>query len=483
MFTKMFFITAAFLISVLIVSPTYPSVIIDHTCTDISQIPSYWINQAKARFKISYGHSSHGEQIVTGMTLLKDQYGVLYDFSYSGGSGVLSLHDTEPYGDLGAPDRVTWAQETRDLLNTPGNDRNMIMWAWCGQVSTATEADINTYLNLMNQLEIDYPDVTFIYMTGHLDGNGETGNLNIRNNQIRDYCEAHNKVLFDFADIESYDPDGNYFLDRWADDGCNYYGSDGGNWADEWCAANPGECASCECAHSRCLNCQLKGKAFWYMMARLAGWDSDASTSITTTIDFPTSSTTTSIQTTTSPTSTITTTTAAVTTTTSVETDCSIALEPETTSTHSKESLTFTVTEVGNCNEPDYEWSIKSDIDSSIDQSGKYSAGLNPHTFKAAIDLVRVVDHENDSIAAEAEVTVLTCPLSVLYGSDSEEVKLLRYFRDNVLTRTPEGRELIKIYYQWAAFIVMAMEQNEFFKEEVRTTIDEMLPLIQKTLQ
>jgi len=28
-----------------------------------------------------------------------------------------------------------------------------------------------------------------------------------------------------------------------------------------------------ECAHSQALNCVLKGRAFWWMMARLAGWN------------------------------------------------------------------------------------------------------------------------------------------------------------------------------------------------------------------
>jgi hypothetical protein len=273
------FLVLAF--SLVIASATDAYLIIDHTCTDITQVPSEWINQAKANFKISYGHTSHGSQIVTGMTVLQDQYGALYDFNYSGSSDALSLHDYEPSGDLGNPDRTTWAQLTRNLLNTPGNDRNLIMWSWCGQVSSATEADIITYLTLMSQLEADYPDVTFIYMTGHLDGTGETGNLHQRNNQIRSHVISHDGVLFDFADIESYDPDGNYFLNRGADDGCYY---DGVNWAAEWCALNPGECASCDCAHSQCLNCQQKGKAFWWMMAKLAGW---GTTSTTTTIADP----------------------------------------------------------------------------------------------------------------------------------------------------------------------------------------------------
>jgi hypothetical protein len=211
------------------------------------------------------------------MNLLRGDTGSLYWFDPDGTNGGLSFHDRNPSGDLGNPDRTTWATRTRELLDASSNNRNMIMWSWCGQVSGASEEDINTYLGLMNDLEQNYPDVTFVYMTGHLDGTSEAGNLNVRNNQIRNYCIANSKILFDFADIESYDPSGNYFLNRGANDGCSY---DGGNWADEWCSAHSGECASCSCAHSRCLNCQLKGKAFWWMMARIAGWVPNGDVSI-----------------------------------------------------------------------------------------------------------------------------------------------------------------------------------------------------------
>jgi len=250
-------------------------IIIDRTCTGLSSVPDYWIEQEKAELRVSYGHTSHGSQPISGMGVLEaNTPSGLYDFNTNGAvtPGVLSIADTTPSGDLGNPDRTTWAATTRTYLNGAGSDRNVVVWSWCGQVSDASTADIQTYLNLMNGLEQDYPNVTFVYMTGHLDGSGVAGNLNVRNNQIRNYCVANNKVLFDFADIESYDPDGSYYLDRGADDACNY---DGGNWADEWCAANPGDplCQTCSCAHSRPLNCNLKARAFWWMMARLAGWD------------------------------------------------------------------------------------------------------------------------------------------------------------------------------------------------------------------
>jgi hypothetical protein len=151
-------------------------------------------------------------------------------------------------------------------------------------VSWADSATIAQYLWLMSQLEAAYPGVTFLYMTSHLDGTGASGNLNLRNEQIRSYCLANGKRLFDFADIESYDPDGlvNY-MERYADDNCDYDSSGTTvNWAQSWIIRNPEHeltrlAAACgECAHSQRLNCILKGRAFWWMAARVAGWEGPA---------------------------------------------------------------------------------------------------------------------------------------------------------------------------------------------------------------
>ena len=70
------------------------------------------------------------------------------------------------------------------------------------------------------------------------------------------------------------------------------------------------------------------------------------------------------------------------------------------------------------------------------------------------------------------------CFLIHTYGNNSEETELLRYIRDNVLKKTPEGRELINLHYRWSPVIVKAMENDEEFKQAVKEMIDGVMGLI-----
>ena len=256
--------------------------IIDHNCTKINNIPEWAILEAKNLLHIAYGHTSHGSQITTGMNELDRFMGDsgLYLWTDGPNAGTLDIDDYFVGGDLGNPDRVTWASRTRDYLNNTNNsDVNVVIWSWCGQVSSATESDIDTYLNLMSELESDYPNVTFVYMTGHLDGSGLTGNLHLRNEQIREFCRSNNKVLYDFADIQCYNPDGIYFGDKIPNDNCDYdsdgNGSRDGNWAIEWQNSHSIDIDwyQCSSAHSQSLNANQKAYAAWWLWAILAGWD------------------------------------------------------------------------------------------------------------------------------------------------------------------------------------------------------------------
>jgi len=189
------------------------------------------------------------------------------------------------------------------------------MWSWC-QILGHDGDENPGYCSNMDDLIAEYGPggskitggvrtvpVQFIHMTGHLNGQGEDGRTNEINTYIRNHCIINNRILYDFADIESYDPDDNYFLDDAANDEC-YYLVDGartGNWAIEWTdgkvmmdgegdVANNepggGHYYNCSPAHTHAVNGNMKAYAFWYMMARLAGWVGDTSgVSMVTSID------------------------------------------------------------------------------------------------------------------------------------------------------------------------------------------------------
>ena len=267
-------------------APQARPIIVDHTSTNIKAIPQAWIEAAKNTLNIYYGHTSHGSQLTTGMA-------GLVSFANNGGLGLalphdifsgLNMHEASP--DAGYyPD---WVNNTRAYLGTPSSttgrgtahpEVNVVIWSWCGQVSGISEQTLITnYLAPMNQLETDYPGVQFVYMTGHSDGSGETGNLHLRNQQIRQYAIQNNKILYDFYNIELYDPDGNYYGNKRVNDNCDYDSNGDGtrdkNWAQGWQNTHTQnvDWYSCSCAHSQSLNCNQKAYAAWWLWARLAGW-------------------------------------------------------------------------------------------------------------------------------------------------------------------------------------------------------------------
>ena len=75
------------------------------------------------------------------------------------------------------------------------------------------------------------------------------------------------------------------------------------------------------------------------------------------------------------------------------------------------------------------------------------------------------------------------CALSLIYGEHSADTELLRSIRDNVLSKTREGRELITLYYQWSPVIVRAMEEDEDLKQEIKAMIDALFPIIEEGME
>jgi len=295
----MIFIFAMILTHLLILNAA-SQIIVDHWAVqEFEQIPDEWIEKAK-ELTVHYGHTSHGSQILAGLYWIEDNIDATkYKAVVGGRTGSRSpnLPSASTPASLRLWEEGLWPETdgghlgywrgdaalngTKEILNSGIFD--VSGWAWCGQVGNSDWSYIQDYLNAMGSLESQYSNIKFFYMTGHNVESGPPNHQQIAwerlrsNNQgIKEHCLQNDAILFDFADIETHDPDGNYYADE---DGT-------GTWCAAWIAENPGKypnlpprsesgCgAGCGIsAHAHGLFTAMKAKAFWWMMARIAGWE------------------------------------------------------------------------------------------------------------------------------------------------------------------------------------------------------------------
>lgn len=241
----------------------------DHRHVDISGIPDACFTTITSRnVAFHYAHRSDGSQIVSGAGSLMTQ-----DSRLAFEDGYCELPDTtnvlRMWDGMSSSDYVDangyWASATglgelrAILTNNP--QLRYSMWSWCGELYEEdwTTARTQQYLDAMSQLEADFPNVTFIYMTSHAREEWMGAQRAQHNQHIRNYCAQHGKILYDFEDIET-----------WWNGQQNLVQMDG-QWVPmrhpHFETADPGW----EYSHTTQEGCEVKARVFWWMMAKLEG--------------------------------------------------------------------------------------------------------------------------------------------------------------------------------------------------------------------
>jgi len=60
---------------------------------------------------------------------------------------------------------------------------------------------------------------------------------------------------------------------------------------------------------------------------------------------------------------------------------------------------------------------------------------------------------------------------------------MIRCFRDTFLIHIAEGQEIIKCYDRWNLLLVNAIEKDNALKEQVKKTIDALMPILIQSLE
>jgi hypothetical protein len=259
---------------------------INHTNIVMDLIPSEYIEGAMKDVNIHYAHTSHGGQITTGLTRL-EAANATFDVSITSlalpeANDTLSIYDGNAPHTYITPDLYWEGLGATDITqNTIDSNPNITvsLWSWCTQVDYYANTSIQNYLDTMTALEAANPDVTFIYMTGNAQGTGSSGFHRWENNQmIRQYCLDNDKILFDFAD-----------LDCWSNGDQNTYDYNPGDGTIQVPVEHT-DFNGNEAGHTTYTSCEQKGRAFWWLVAMLAGWNAPETTTTTTTSATTTSS-------------------------------------------------------------------------------------------------------------------------------------------------------------------------------------------------
>ncbi len=242
----------------------------------LRSIPQSAIDLAKNNLKIYFFHTSHGSRVVTGMSGLlnyKSGDSTKFAFTYGGTPVSGSLYFREDGYDLSAGEGY-WDTNVRTFLNSPASAGiNVVMGSWCNPAGHNHQS----YIDRMEALIAEYPSITFVFMTGHPNGDGEsTGTTSAYHchRLVTDHCRTHNRYCIDYWSIETHGMDDTYYATA-NDDGL----ADSVSFYFDWMNSHfiGTDYYSCSCAHTtnQRITCNRIAYAAWWIWARVAGWSGE----------------------------------------------------------------------------------------------------------------------------------------------------------------------------------------------------------------
>ncbi len=232
------------------------ALIIDHRAVDLFEtIPDEAI-QAAAAVRLMYRHASVGDNISFGLDCLRGSFAERRPSACSSFFDLKYNRDNWSFQFRGNPG---WIEKVDDFitqveLQVNEFDAFTFSLGYIDGLDGGTYPIISEPENFHNRM-FAHPDKIFILWTMPLARLGYE-NTQKFNQMVRDYARQHNKILFDIADIESHDPQGNKIQNEAGYD-IIYQG-----YTDESRAG-----------HLNTAGRERVAKAFWYLMARVAGWE------------------------------------------------------------------------------------------------------------------------------------------------------------------------------------------------------------------
>lgn len=219
--------------------PTFVTsvVVADHTTLAASSIPPAALDAARA-LRMHLRHASVGGNIWGGLT-------------------TLAASDQSRYalpnwvdGNRGNPG---WEAKITDLstfVAAHADAYDVFQMKFCYIDQAASFA---SYRDAMLALEAAHPTKRFIWWTMPITTSGSENALRAAfNQQVRAYCAAHGKALYDVADIESHTLDNAVVESGGVEEMDPAWSSDGG--------------------HLNGAGSARAAQAMWWLMARVAGW-------------------------------------------------------------------------------------------------------------------------------------------------------------------------------------------------------------------